>query len=245
MTKLKDIIMFYNYTSIGLNTSLWAPYFDLPTVRYNFHAVEKGTVMVDRVIGEMLLNFMLNEEVRYFCGVDVTNVITEEEWEKDSSGVWERGKRKIMGLKELTYHAWQGVTWSKSIALGDLHDLQNTFAWEKVVLNFPGTIDCDFKRPWVYNKSRYGLLAADLFIHVDDGWPIVPTETLCWEAYRRWGSTCSWLGIQDASRKVQPPSQSPGTWSGTVTNNQDVLHGLVLQERRYKTWRLIAQLVGM
>ena len=90
-----------------------------------------------------------------------------------------------------------------------------------------------------------GLLAAYLFIYVDDGRPIVPTKELFWEACRSWGSTCSWLGIQDASRKFQPPSQYQGTWAGTFTNTEGVVRGLVSQERWDNTWWLIAELVVM
>ena len=58
----------------------------------------------------------------------------------------------------------------------------------------------------MFNKRVDGLLTSDLFIYVDNGRPIVPTKTWCWESSRRWGLTCSWLGIKDASRKVQTPS---------------------------------------
>ena len=90
-------------------------------------------------------------------------------------------------------------------------------------------------------KQRiYGLLAADLFVYVDNGRTIGSTEKFCWESYRRWGSTCSWLVIQDASRNFQPLSQALGPWAGTFTNTEGCVHGLVSQERWDKTWRLIA-----
>ena len=87
-----------------------------------------------------------------------------------------------------------------------------------MVLNLPGTEECDLQRPWVSKKIIYGMLAADLFIYVGDGRPIDPTNTLCWQASRRWVLTCSWLSIQDVSRKVQPPSQVPGPCDGNFTN---------------------------
>ena len=39
-----------------------------------------------RYIGEIFLNFMPSEEVRPFFIVNVTGVLTEEEWDKDRSG---------------------------------------------------------------------------------------------------------------------------------------------------------------
>ena len=92
----------------------------------------------------------------------------------------------------------------------------------------------------MFKKKADGLLATGLFIYMDYRRPISPTEILFWEASRRWGSMCSWLGIQYASIKVQPPSQVPVPWDGTVTNTKGGVHGLVSQERCDKTQRLIA-----
>ena len=66
--------MVYNGTYSGINTSLWDPHFALPMVGSTIRFVEKGTFMADWYIGDMLLNFMLSEEVIQFCGLDVMNV---------------------------------------------------------------------------------------------------------------------------------------------------------------------------
>ena len=42
--------------------------------------------MADRDIGEMFLKFMLSEKVMPFCGMYVSNVRTEEEWERGPLG---------------------------------------------------------------------------------------------------------------------------------------------------------------
>ena len=57
--------------------------------------------------------------------------------------------------------------------------LDNPFVWEKVVVNLLVKIANDYKLPWVYKYSRYGLVSDYLFVYVDDGQPIDPTETLC------------------------------------------------------------------
>ena len=41
---------------------------------------------------------------------------------------------------------------------------------------------------------------------------------------------CSWMGIQDASKKVQEPLQETGTWEGTVTHTTEGVYGLVSQD---------------
>ena len=68
VTKVEDIRMAYNETFIGLNGSLWEPRFSLTMVRSNLRLVDQGTGTEDRYIGQMFLNFVLNEEVRPFCG---------------------------------------------------------------------------------------------------------------------------------------------------------------------------------
>ena len=97
----------------------------------------------------------------------------------------------------------------------------------------------------MFNQRIDRLLAKYLFVYVVNGQLIGPTKNFCWNSYRRWGSTCSWLGIQDASRRVQTPSQAPGPWAGTLTNTEGGVHRLVLQEMWDTTRRLIAFMVGM
>ena len=48
----------------------------------------------------MFLNLILSEEVRPFCGVDVTNVRIYNEWERNRIGRWERLKIKMMGITD-------------------------------------------------------------------------------------------------------------------------------------------------
>lgn len=64
-----------------------------------------------------------------------------------------------------------------------------------------------------------------LFVFVDDGIPIGPMEELCTKASRKWDAICSWLVIQDASRKVQQPSQAPGPCAGTLTHKKEGVCG--------------------
>ena len=146
-----------------------------------------------------------------------------------------------MGITDSPYHPCQAVTWAKSIVLRDRRESDNTFSWYRVVVNITGLEGYNCKIPWVYKERGDGLIAADLFICVDDGLTIGPTEELCWEASRKWGSTCSWLKVQDVSRNVQPPSQAPGTWVGTVTTNKEGFYGLVSQDWRDKTQGLIQE----
>ena len=82
--------MVYNGTYSGINTLLWAPNFTLPMVGSTICDVQKGTFAEDQDKGQMLLNFMLSEEVIPFFGLYVMNVRKQEEWETNISGGWER-----------------------------------------------------------------------------------------------------------------------------------------------------------
>ncbi len=65
-----DIRMVYDATRSGLNQSLWAPNFGMPTVDTLVRGVMEYTWMGDLDIGEMFLNFCLHPELHPFCGVD-------------------------------------------------------------------------------------------------------------------------------------------------------------------------------
>jgi len=101
--------------------------------------------------------------------------------------------------------------------LGDPNDSDNPFQWETVEMNLPGSANYDPSRPWVFKWCRKdGKIACDLFIYVDDLRPTGPTEEDCWAATRRTASILNHCGIQDATRKRRPPSQTPGAWAGSV-----------------------------
>ena len=53
------------------------------------------------------------------------------------------------------------------------------------------------------------------------------------------------LGIQGASRKVQPPSQETIPWEVTIINAQVGIHGLVFQDIWRKKQRIIAEITSM
>jgi hypothetical protein len=67
-----DIHMVYDGTFSGLNRALWAPWFSFPNINTILRIVETGTFMGDVDIGEMLLNFFLDPNLRKFAGVDLT-----------------------------------------------------------------------------------------------------------------------------------------------------------------------------
>ena len=129
----------------------------------------------------MFLNFIMSEEVRPFCGVDVSNVRTKEGCERGHIGGWGRWGRKMVGLVDSPHHTFQDVTWAKKISLGSRRVPINPFKWDRVVVNFPGSGGYDCRRSWLYKECTDGMITADLFIYVDERRPIGPTEEIFWE----------------------------------------------------------------
>ena len=83
------ICMVYNGTSSGLNDAVWVPWFPLPIVETHLHAVDFGTyIMADNNMGEMFLNFMLDENLRAYTRVDISTKLFPDE--VDTNGfLWE------------------------------------------------------------------------------------------------------------------------------------------------------------
>ena len=109
------------------------------------------------------------------------------------------------------------------------------------MLKFPGSEIYDCKHPWVYEDREDGLIAADLFIYVDNGRTIGRTEEILWEAWRKWVSTCYWIGMQDTPKKVKPQYQAPGPWAVTFTSSKEGVYVFVSKDLRDKTWGLIQE----
>ena len=62
-----DIRMVYDASISGLNNSLWAPWFPLPTEASHLQAVDPRTFMGDVDAGDHFLNFVLLEKLKQLC----------------------------------------------------------------------------------------------------------------------------------------------------------------------------------
>jgi hypothetical protein len=135
---------------------------------------------------------------------------------------------------------------AEELTLGDPNDPDNVFWWSSIRKNYPGTDSYDPTTAWLSKVREDGEVAADLFTYVDDQRCTGPSEMECWDACRKIGSTNTYLGIQDASRKRREPSQTPGAWSGSVIRTDDGVVGvLVSQDKWEKGQRLADELWEM
>jgi hypothetical protein len=85
--------MVYNDTLSGMNAHLWEPWFTLPTIYALARDLEVGTFMGDSDIGEMFLNFMLEEKCACLSVVDRTHYVPKGELAEEGRrylGCWNR-----------------------------------------------------------------------------------------------------------------------------------------------------------
>jgi len=223
-----NVWIVYDGTKSGLNDALWAPWFPLPTALTHLRMVDSQSWMSDNDTGECFLNWILDPRVQELCRVDLTHFLSQEEYKKmlgQGKRNWvEIWTRCAMGLWPSPYICVKGMLLTKEEILGNSQNPQNVFRWNHVLLNLPG-MDCfDSSKSWVSKQRENGELAAGLIGFVDDLRPIAPTEDECWEASQAVAKRMARLGTQDAARKRNSPSKSPGPWAGIViiTNNSGV-----------------------
>jgi hypothetical protein len=137
------------------------------------------------------------------------------------------------------------MIWWEQLARGDRHDPTNVFGWDHITLNLPGSENYVASDPWVYKTRADGSVANDFRAYVDDLRATGQSQEECWQATRRIGSSMSFIGIQDASRKRREVSQTPGAWAGSVvaTNGEEVVV-MISQERWDKTQLILSWIKG-
>lgn len=72
-----DIQMVYDGTKSGLNNSLYAPWFALPTVDTMSRWVVAGSWFANNDYGDMFLNFPLRPDLQKFCGANLSQLFLE------------------------------------------------------------------------------------------------------------------------------------------------------------------------
>jgi hypothetical protein len=115
------------------------------------------------------------------------------------------------------------------------------FRLDVVDLNLAGMAQYSPVKPWAYKKrSSDGRISADVLTYIDGARPTGPIEEECWQAARKYASTCNHYGVQDAPRKRRSPSMTAGAWAGTVIHtHMGQVCVKVTQERWDKTRKMV------
>jgi hypothetical protein len=119
-----------------------------------------------------------------------------------------------MGLKPSPYQTGQAMLFAEDIIWGLRGDPINIFHWSHVEMNLPGSEGYNPTKPWVFKQREDGDHVAEFSLYVDDNRSVGNTREEARQGGRRVASMCSFLGIQDASRKRREASQMPGPGRG-------------------------------
>ncbi len=97
-----DIRLVYDATTNQLNECVWVPTFWLPTIVTLVRALNKHSWMTDRDVGDMFLNFQLNESIVPFTGVDLSSLYEDK---KEKGPRWAAWDRNLMGFAASPYNS--------------------------------------------------------------------------------------------------------------------------------------------
>ena len=200
-----DIRVVFDGTSSGLNETLWAPNFFLPSATSAAMLLTFGTWMADMDFGEMFHNFPMEERMRRCSGVEFESQSSDS----GKSTKLLRWTRLFMGMRPSPYNAVRYYYWGEEFARGDSALECNPMGYDSIRLNLPPKV-----MKW---RTKLGVVAGDVLTFVDDARITGYSKENCHEVHRQFASRIQYLGMQDAPRKFRPPSQAQASaWTGTI-----------------------------
>lgn len=234
-----DIRVVWSETETGVNDSVFAPHFFLPSSGTLFRRVPNNAYMGDFDIGEQFNNYLLPEAERPYHGVLLSKHLQTEF--KCEAAVW---GRLPMGFRPSPYLAGRLTSRAIEFAKGDPRTPGNPFGFAKVVLNLPMSPSYDPTLGLrVLKLTENDQYAGEVIVYADDGRTVGRDEPHSQACTRVCCSRLEYLGIQDAKRKRRPESQRPGVWAGAALYTDDHVVRKFLPQRRWeKAKDLIARL---
>ena len=225
-----DIRVVFDGTSSGLNETLWAPKFFLPSAKSAAMCLSFETWMADMDFGEMFHNFHMDSQIRPYSGIELgplapllPSLAPNPDKVSSARPTKLRWTRLFMGMKPSPYLAIRHYYWGEEFARGNPARIGNPMGYDKVVLNLPGMERYDPAYPKVMKwktdleAGGGGHVAGDVVTFVDDVRATGYSKGNCWDVYHQFASRVQFLGMQNAPRKFRPPSQTnAGAWTGTI-----------------------------
>ena len=202
-----DVRIVYDGTSCGLNESLWAPNFFLPSSKSAALVLSFSTTwMADANFGEMFHNFPMDERIQKHSGVDVgqlRNHLTS------GAGEMVRWARLFMGMKPSPYNSVRHCYWCEEFARGDPARVTNPMRYDRIRLNLPGMTSYDPQLPklmkWNELTGGGGKVDGDITTFVDDVRMTGYSKENCLGVHRQFASMVQYNGPPRCSAKVQTP----------------------------------------
>lgn len=220
-----DIRVVYNTTSCKLNAKVWAPNFWMPTINTPLGSLSYGYWSLDFDIGEMCLNFSLLLPLQNLAEVQMELIKNHLESILNSPPLASNKSwtQFLFGYRtsqfctiKLLYHAKEQIK-------GCCKEKNNPLWWDRVTFNLPGQQDFDPPKPFVILWDNFNKrIAGSMTIFVDNGRGTGCSKKHAWRVAKHYMTRLQFLGIQNAARKVQPPTQSnTGAWANAIIKTMD------------------------
>jgi hypothetical protein len=135
-----DIRVVFDGTSSGLNETLWAPNFFLPSAKSAAMCLTFETWMADMDFGEMFHNFHMDPRIRPCSGVELGQVASQMTTVEsvNSKPSLLRWTRLFMGMRPSPYNAVRHYYWGEEFARGNPNRSDNPMGYDKIRINLPG-----------------------------------------------------------------------------------------------------------
>jgi len=154
--KAEDIRMVQNGSSCGLNKSVWASNFWLPNAASMTRVLGFSYKAVDLDLGEMFLNFPLDDKLISYSGMDLTPYKKDlKEFDfnpskKENSNFYVVNTRNWMGLRPSPEWSCRFYYLAEEFIRGNEKEKDNPLRWDKVILNSIGNADFNPALPNVF-----------------------------------------------------------------------------------------------
>lgn len=241
-TGKRDIRAVWDAKRNGLNATLWAPRFALPTTLdaedlvVKWLSIPVGDYLLagsplqeytqdnslfikswqfDADMGQMFQNFNMHWTERHSHGVRFFHTTNDG---RPESYTFLRWRVLNFGCLCSPYLSCQGEERIMELCLGDRQDSSNPFQWNEVWLNLPGAQGYDPSLPRVILLRSDGEMATRKVVFVDDihgGGRARELEEIK-PPVRYITSRMNYYGNQEASRKRRHPTLTPGAWNGVL-----------------------------
>jgi hypothetical protein len=197
-----------------LNVCMWTLSFSLLTIDSLLQIVDEHTLMADRDMGEMFLNFNLNPDTVKFACIDIVPLKIPKE---DYPHRWMCWTCNLMGLKASPYSLVRMYFVTGEIIWRDRHNRSNAFQWEHLHLNLPGTRTYKPSQAWISKCRADKSLDSNFVCFVDNTRVAAANSQHIIKGGHAISTHKSYLGLQDTQHKIRAyhGSRCPGAWAGT------------------------------
>ena len=155
---------------------------------------------------------------------------------------FEAWTRCLMGFGPSPFLSIRFYYHGEEFIIGNPRDPNSALRWDKVVINCPGSETFDPRFPWIYKWDNIRKSVAGAIVtFVDDGRASGKDSEHAWQVGQQAAKRLQYLGIQNAPRKIRPPTQvKTGAWAGS---NIEASHESVFKSIAKSKWDRVLPIV--